>query len=149
MASISRSLACVLLAALSLSFVTCDHQEWRPLVPGGKGSLIVVLKADLTQQEVNRFLAKELQIDAANGGKWLRPGIDAIAKTSVDGHQAYAVSLDPAAAPEERESVRKAVENSSYVYRVFQNVALEDIKLSEGASTEGERPQAEQSREPK
>lgn len=144
MVSTLPSRASALLAVFSLSVVACDHQEWRPLLPEGKANLVVVLKADLTQQEVNSFLEQELQVRASDGGKWLRPGIDAIVKIRVDSHQAYAVALDPSAAPREREAVREAVKSSPYVYRVFQNTAPEDIKLGESSPPKREDQSAEE-----
>lgn len=112
-----------------VSAMGCYETEWRPLLPEGKANLVVVFRPGLAQQEINDFLDQELQIKASDGGEWLRPGVDAIVKTSVDGHSAYAVTLDRSASPEEREAIREGVKSSPYVYRVFENVALEDVEL--------------------
>lgn len=123
-------------ALLLLCFVSamgCYEPEWGPLLPEGKANLVVVFRPELPQQEVNDFLDQELQIEASDGGEWLRPGVDAIVKTSVGGHPAYAVTLDRSATPEERKSIREGVESSPYVYRVFENVAPADIDLDGAA----------------
>jgi hypothetical protein len=121
-----------------LSAVGCYEPEWRSMLPEGKANLVVVFRQGLAQQEINDFLDQELQIAAADGGEWLRPGVDAIVKTSADGYPAYAVVLDPSATPEEREAIREGVKSSPYVYRVFENVAPEDIDLDEATAPEGE-----------
>lgn len=133
-----------LLALCVLGAVGCYEPEWRSMLPEGKANLVVVFRQGLAQQEINEFLDQELQIAAEDGGEWLRPGVDAIVKTSVDGYSAYAVVLDPSASPQEREAIREGVKSSPYVYRVFENVAPEDIDLDEASVPEGEAVQDEQ-----
>jgi len=128
---ISRFLRGVLVLFLLSSAVSCSDPDWKPLLPEGRADLTVVLEAGISQQEVNHFLSQSLQIEASDGGEWLRPGVHGILNVSVANHEAYAVVFDHTATPDEREAIREAVKSSPYVYRVFENVAPEDIRLED------------------
>lgn len=105
--------------------------EWRAMLPGGKASLVVVLKSGNTYQEIRRFQEEELVVGHFEQGHWHRPGIDLMMQLPIDGHEAFVVIFDPSAPAEEREAIRAGVKTSPYVYRVFGDVNPWELKLNE------------------
>jgi hypothetical protein len=135
-----RCAAFFFLLVLAWQQVACGQREyeWQPLFPEGQADLVVVFKEGITPQEIIRFEEEELIIGQFEEGFSHRAGVGVVARKNVNGRAAYALTLDSSATPEEREKIREGVKSSPYVYRVFENVAAEDIDLDEMPETSEE-----------
>lgn len=120
--------------------VACGQREdeWEPLFPDGRADLVIIFKEGITPQEIIRFEEEELIVGEFEEGFSHRPGVGVVARKNVNGHAAYVLTLDPSATPEDHEAIREGARSSPYVYRVFENVAPEDINLAEATAPKGE-----------
>jgi hypothetical protein len=123
-----KNLALVLFSILGL--VACQRdQEWQSFGPSKKASFVVVFKSGTTDQEILRFLDQKLFVKTSATGHWHRPGVWAIVKISVEGHEGYSVDLVPSVSSEERRAIKDDIRASPVVLAVFEQVPPDRVKL--------------------
>jgi len=130
-----KNLALLLLSILGL--VACQrHEEWRTFGGSEKASFVVVFKSGTTEKEIFQFVEGRLNVKTSPTGTWPLPGIAAIVKVSVEGHDAYAVYM-PAASSGERQTVKDRMLAEPIVLAVFEGVVPEQVKLGTSAAAQG------------
>jgi hypothetical protein len=122
------------MALIFLAVAGCrreSEEQFNIIGPGGKASLVAVLKNGVTDQEVNSFLDDTVSTRRSDGSTWHRPGVWSTVRVGVQGHVAYTATFFPAATPEQRATVTKAMKASPYVLEVFADVDPGAIVLDE------------------
>jgi hypothetical protein len=115
---------------VSRHFVTWD-QEVVSLGPQVPSSLVVLFRRKATPQEIGRFVTNTVSRPDPRGGHAHLPGMRSLASIRVGKHEGYALQLDASIRPEDREFLLGRVRDSAIVWKVFENVAPNDIVLRE------------------
>jgi hypothetical protein len=124
----------VLLGAVGVMSCRESRDEWYPIVPAGQGTLVVVFIEDVTQKEINRFYEQHVIDGPLQTQHSLRDGIVGTRGTRVGNHKAYILAIDKALSPERRAAMRQDMLASPDVHDVFEDLAPEDIDLSNDSS---------------
>jgi hypothetical protein len=105
-----------------------------PLVhfgPDVRSSLVVYYKAGISHKEISDFQDAQLYQARRDGhGKDFKPGIRtflALLPDQAHGHYAFALDLDSAMRPDQRESLISSLSNSPLVFKVYREVAPNSI----------------------
>ena len=128
-----RRLALVLFSILGL--VACQRdQEWQRFGPSEKATFVVVFKSGTTDQEILQFLDQKVFVKTSATEHRHRPGVGAIVRASVEGHDGYSVDLLPAVSSEERRAIKDDLRASPVVLSVLEEVSPDRVKP--GTSTQ-------------
>ena len=101
--------------------------------PQVKASLVIVLKAGLTDDDVENFRRDVLQITSSNeGGRKYLAGVSQYLRVpAIERHEAIALTFQADISKAEREEVRRRVNSSPLVFKVYEDIAPADIKLTQ------------------
>lgn len=104
--------------------------EMRSIGPEVKASLVIYFKPGVTNEQIEDFWHRVLSIKDPEGrGYSHRPGIRDISRiSSVQGHEAIALTFFPNATSEQRETVVRDVKSSPIFYKVLENIAPAEVK---------------------
>ena len=102
----------------------------EPIGPGVRADLLIYFKTGATDAETNLFYKDVLSRPAPDGrGDNSPPGVRTVLRLrEVQGHEGVAVTFFPAATTDQRESLKRAVQSSSLVYKILENRAPTDVK---------------------
>jgi hypothetical protein len=92
---------------------------------------VVLLKRNVNDRDVNEFLEKELIVGSLKTHFRLKNGIASLVKATTQGHRGFAITFQPYATTEERQTIKKDLTSSPFVYRVFEDIAPINIKFKE------------------
>ena len=101
--------------------------------PQVKASLVIVLKAGLTEEDVETFRRDVLQITSSNeGGRKYLAGVSQYLRVpAIERHEVIALTFQEDISKAEREEVMRRVNSSPLVFKVYEDIAPADIKLSQ------------------
>jgi hypothetical protein len=118
--------------AFMLFAAACDRPDERmyPIGPGVKASFVIYFNTGVTQEQINNFSEHVLSRPRADGrGADHREGVRTFLRlSSVQGHEAIAITFFPSATTEQRSTLIQDVKASSVVYKVLEDVVPADIK---------------------
>ncbi|HXM48028.1 MAG TPA: hypothetical protein VN956_09175 [Pyrinomonadaceae bacterium] len=103
----------------------------RPIGPDVRADLVIYFKTTITPDEINAFSKDVLSLPDPKGrGYYNPPGVRTVLRIypPLKGHEGIAVTFFPTATKEERENLKRSVDSSPIVYKVFQNVAPAELK---------------------
>lgn len=102
----------------------------RPVGPDVKTDLLIYFKSGVTTTQINAFSKEVLSRPSPNGaGDHLPSGVRTFLRLSpLEGHDGIAITFFPSATKEQREDLKRAVESSSVVHKVLENLAPTDVK---------------------
>lgn len=118
----------------------CSDVPNRPLDkvkvgPDATASLVIYFKLGTIEEQVEKFNQEILSEPRADGrGKHFKYGIGSYLRLSprqANGHWAIAISFLADATEEERKDLDQVLKTNELVYKVFENIAPEDIKASD------------------
>ena len=112
---------------------TYQGQKIVKFGPQVKASLVIVLKSGLTDEEVEAFRRDVLQITSSNEGerKYLAGVSQYLRVPAIEQHEAIALTFQEDISKAEREEVMRRVSSSPLVFKVYEDIAPADIKLSQ------------------
>jgi ketosteroid isomerase-like protein len=101
--------------------------------PQVKASLVIVLKSGLKDEEVEAFRRDVLQITSSNEGerKYLAGVSQYLRVPAIEKHEAIALTFHENISKAERDEVKRRVNSSPLVFKVYEDIAPVDIKLSQ------------------
>jgi hypothetical protein len=101
--------------------------------PQVKASLVIVLKAGLKDEEVEAFRRDVLQITSSNESerKYLAGVSQYLRVPAIEKHEAIALTFHEDISKAEREEVMRRVNSSPLVFKLYQDIAPAEIKLSQ------------------
>jgi len=103
--------------------------------PDAAASLVVYFKLGTTEAQVEKFNQENLSKPRADGrGKCFKFGIGSYLRlipSQANGHWAIAISFLADATEEERNNLDQVLDGDELVYKVFKNIAPNDIKASD------------------
>jgi hypothetical protein len=114
----------------------CWADEKLPFVPDSAPSFVVVFKTGATQTEVNAFLQEHLIVGDFKKQFSHRPGIRAVVKSIVEGHDAYIVGFHDNVSKEQQTRIKTSASASPIVLGVFEGVRPGDISLEKNQPQE-------------
>ena len=110
----------------------CHRQEMKmePIGPEVKASFVIYFNSGVTDEQISDFSKRVLSRPRSDGrGDDLPEGVRTFLRaSSVEGHEAIAITFFPNATAQQRESLIWAVKASSLVYKVLEDVAPADVK---------------------
>lgn len=133
MSSINHKSALCLATAILMFAVglipACRRTEMKmePIGPDVKADLVVFLKKETTDDQINTFVQETIG-DRADRGYRSLPGMRRTLLVLVDGHKGYAITFFQDATDAQRKYVRSRIDASPLVFKVIENVAPDDIK---------------------
>ncbi|HLA11142.1 MAG TPA: nuclear transport factor 2 family protein [Pyrinomonadaceae bacterium] len=112
---------------------TSQREKVVKFGPQVKASLVIVLKSGLTDEEVEAFRRDVLQITSSNEAerKYLSGVSQYLRVPAIEKHEAIALTFQDDICKAEREEVMRRVNSSPLVFKVYQDIAPVDIKLSQ------------------
>jgi len=122
----------IILIAICFQLTSCGYPE-SPMVrhngPDDKVGLVFFYKKGIGYEEKQLFENNVLHTPHPEGrGYYLQEGISGVFLVRNSGYEGYAVEFYPNATPEQHEKLRKAIEESKIVYRIYENVVPNEIK---------------------
>jgi ketosteroid isomerase-like protein len=107
----------------------------RGRVRGGpdiKAGLVVVFKIATTDRQINEFWRSVLQMaDQSERNHRFRDGIRSASRVPpIEGQEALAISYDDAVTQAQKEDLKTRIEGASPVYKLFEDIAPNKIKLN-------------------
>jgi hypothetical protein len=104
--------------------------KMEPIGPDVKASFVIYFNGGVTEEQINDFSKRVLSRPRSDGrGDYLPEGVRTFLRaSSVDGHEAIAITFFPNATAHERENLIRNVKASSLVYKVLEDVAPADVK---------------------
>jgi hypothetical protein len=103
--------------------------------PGEWHSLVVYFKVGVTDEQVNSFMDNILSEPRSDGrGEDFKQGIGeyiGLSPGQAHGHQGFAITFYKNTSPEQRSRIIESIKSNPLVYKVFENVAPNDIKESD------------------
>ena len=110
-----------------LGMVRYKHEQMVPVVPT-VADMVVYLKANVTEKEIESFWNETLSTREDTGSR-TRPGISGITRQAiVDGHEVIVVSYFPTATDAERDDIKSRVASSGIVYKLLEKVPSAEIE---------------------
>ena len=110
---------------------SCGYPE-TPMVrlkgPNDKVELVFFYKKGTSYEEKQSFENNILHTPSPKGYA-LQEGVSGQFAVRNSDYEGYAIEFYPSATPEQREQLKKAIESSPIVYKVFENVVPNEIKL--------------------
>ena len=112
---------------------TYQGQKIVKFGPQVRASLVIVLKSGLTDEDVETFRRDVLQITSSNEGerKYLAGVSQYLRVPAIRGHEVIALTFQENISKAEREEVMRRVNSSPVVFKVYEDIAPADIKLSQ------------------
>lgn len=112
---------------------TYQGQKIVKFGPQVRASLVIVLKSGLTDDDVETFRRDALQITSSNEGerKYLAGVSQYLRVPAIGRHEAIALTFQEDISKAEREEVIRRVNSSPLVFKVYEDIAPADIKLSQ------------------
>ena len=112
---------------------TYQGQKIVKFGPQVKASLVILLKPGLTDEEVEDFRRNVLQITSSSEGerKYLAGVRQYLRVPAIEKHEAIALTFQDDISKMEREEVMRRVRSSPLVFKVYEDIAPADIKLSQ------------------
>ena len=128
----SLILSAVLLA-LCFQITSCTRQtEKEAVVLGGPDKateLVVFFKKDATLEQIDDFNNKVLSKPNPQGkGYYMLDGIAFQFSLIEDGYKGMGINFSTDATPELKEQLKKSIQQSPIVYKVYENVVPSEIK---------------------
>lgn len=107
------------------------NQPQVRLGPNVRASLVVLLRSDATNDEINSVWETVLSDpDPQGAGHWPLPGIGGIGRVAViEGHVALAVTLRPNATQEQVDEIHRRLNDCEHVYKVIEDVAPAEVSI--------------------
>ena len=102
----------------------------QPIGPDVKASFVIYFNRSVTPEQINDFSKNVLSRARSDGrGDHLSEGVRTFLRaSSVDGHEAIAITFFPNATAQQRESLIRDVKASPLVYKVLEDVAPDEVK---------------------
>ena len=97
--------------------------------PEVEANIVIVFTESATDDQISDFVATVLSTPHAGGGHEHRPGLGSLLKVRVGAHDGYAIRFVADATPEQVATITRLISRSPVVWRVYRNVAPENIKL--------------------
>jgi hypothetical protein len=128
---------CLILSAFMLSFFlqipSCNQQVDNPITklkgPKDEVELVFFYKKGTSYEEI-RFFENNILHEARPDGRGndLQEGVSGEFFVRNSDYEGHAIEFYATATTEQREKLKKAIESSPIVYRVFENVVPNEIK---------------------
>jgi len=112
---------------------TYQGQKIVKFGPQVRASLVIVLKSGLTNENVEAFRRDVLQITSSNEGKgkYLAGVSQYLRVPAIEGHEAIALTFQEDISKAARDEVMRKVNSSPLIFKVYEDIAPADIKLSQ------------------
>jgi len=109
--------------------------EVQKIGPGEWHSMVVYFKSDITDEQVSSFNHNVIFQSRWDGrGEDLREGIGMYIGLQPDqahGHRGFAITFYKWATEEQRSAIKESIKSNDLVYKVFENIAPNDIQESD------------------
>lgn len=118
--------------------LSCGYPE-TPMIklkgPEDKNDLVFFYRRDATYEQKELFQNTVIhKLDPNGRGYYLHDGVIDLFLVRNSDYEGYAINFSKDATPEQREQLKKAIESSPIVYRVYENVVPNEIKDLEEAN---------------
>ena len=128
----TASVSGLIVIALVLFASACNRPDERmyPIGPDVKASFVIYFNSNVTEEQIADFVKHVLSRPRADGRGADNPeGVQTFLRlSSVQGHEAIAITFFPSATPEQRATLIRDVKASPVVYKVLEDVVPADIK---------------------
>jgi hypothetical protein len=109
--------------------------EMRKIGPGEWHSLVVYFKTDITDEQASSFKQNVLSRPRSDGrGEEFKDGIGlyiGLQPNQAHGHRGFAITFHKKITEEQRSLIIDSIRSNESVYKVFENIAPNDIKESD------------------
>lgn len=117
---------------ISISFVqipSCNKQEEVKEIfnVNSKVELLFFYTINSSREERDRFY-EQILMKPVNGGYWTRDGVQSVFAMDKNSYEGFGITFRQNATHEQREDIKKRIVESSVVYKVYENVTLDEIK---------------------
>jgi len=97
--------------------------------PGDENDLVFFYRRDATYEQKELFQNTVIHKLDPNRGYRLQDGVIDLFLVRNSDYEGYAINFSKDATLEQREQLKRAIESSPIVYKVFENVVPNEIKL--------------------
>jgi hypothetical protein len=113
--------------------LSCGYPE-TPMVklkgPEDRNDLVFFYKKDTSYEQKELFQNTVIHKPHPEGkGYYLQDGVIDLLSIRNSDFEGYAINFSKDATPEQRERLKKAIESSPIIYKVYENVVPNEIKL--------------------
>lgn len=113
--------------------ISCGYPE-TPMIklkgPEDRNDLVFFYRKDATYEQKEHFQNTVTHKPHPEGkGYYLQDGVIDLFIVRNSDFEGYAINFSKNATPEQREKLKRAIESSPIVYKVFENVVPNEIKL--------------------
>lgn len=121
----------------SCSPINNSNNEMIHTGPDKFTSLVVFFKKEATREEIENFYNHVISVPRPDRrGRNLPDGVALQYLVRNGDHEGVGMTFSTEATPEQREKLKKAIEESPIVYKVYENVVPNEIKDLPGAKKE-------------
>jgi hypothetical protein len=121
-----------IICALLFQQLSCGYPE-TPIIrlkgPGDENDLVFFYRRDATYEQKELFQNTVIHKLDPNRGYRLQDGVIDLFLVRNSDYEGYAINFSKDATLEQREQLKRAIESSPIVYKVFENVVPNEIKL--------------------
>lgn len=93
-----------------------------------KVELLFFYKKEATYEQ-RKYFDENILMKPVKGGHWVRDGVQTVFGIDKNGYEGFGITFRPNATKEQREDIKKRLEESPIVYKVFENVVPNEVKL--------------------
>lgn len=121
------------LLAICFQITSCTKPAENKVVEGGgpnkATALVVFFKKDATYEQIEEFNNKVLsKPDPQGKGYSMLDGVDFQFSVVEAGYKGMGINFSNDATPEQKEQLKKSIQQSPIVYKVYENVVPSEIK---------------------
>ena len=127
LALIAGLLGVIVFQSQSCSHTKTDNEVREIFSVNSKADLLFFFKKDSSRESRDSFYQTVLNKPLGDGTYWPRDGVETTFAIERSGYQGFAIKLQDGATAELRKDLRRVLTESGLVYKVYENLAPEDI----------------------